>query len=278
MTILRQEQHIRLKGFSESTVQSYCRAIRDLQAYIDRDIDEITSEEILEFLTWRKQSVGNAALNTVICGLKYYFRKVVNQPERVVSIPTPTKPKQLGELLNTSELRQLFAAAHTPKHRLVLSLIFGLGLRAGEVGKIRLHDFDRNHRTLIIRKAKGGKSRTLPYDEAVRRDLLFYFRDKKPTDYLFTSATRKSDTGGISVRSVQYIVRTIAERAALTKRVCPHTLRHCFAIQYLNHGGNLIRLKQLLGHAHFSTTFRYLSYANPELKDISSPLSFLFDA
>jgi site-specific recombinase XerD len=55
-------------------------------------------------------------------------------------------------------------------------------------------------------------------------------------------------------------------------------LRHCFAVQYINNGGNLLRLKQLLGHAHFSTTFRYLSYASPELKDIPSPLSFLFDA
>lgn len=233
---------------------------------------------MLEFLAWRKQAVGNATLNTIVCGLKYYFRQVTNEPERVVTIPTPRKPKQLGELLTTSELRQLFAAAISPKHRLVLSLIFGLGLRAGEVGRIRLHDFDGDHRTLIIRKAKGGKQRTLPYDEAVRRDLIAHFRAERPTDYLFTSTTRKSGSGGISVRGVQYIVRTTSERAGLTKKVCPHTLRHCFAVQYLNHGGNLIRLKQLLGHAHFNTTFRYLSYASPELKDIPSPLSFLFDA
>jgi site-specific recombinase XerD len=55
-------------------------------------------------------------------------------------------------------------------------------------------------------------------------------------------------------------------------------MRHCFAVHYLNNGGNLLRLKQLLGHAHLSTTLRYLSYASPELKDIPSPLSFLFDA
>ncbi len=263
---------------SESTVQSYCRAIRDLQYYIDRHVDDITKEEIFEFLTWRKKTVGNSALNTITCGLKYYFRQVAELPENVVTIPTPRKSGQLGELLNTKELRQLFDAVTSSKHRLVLSLIFGLGLRAGEVARLRLGDFDADRRTVIIRHAKGGKQRTLPYDDAVRRDLIAYFRAEKPTDYLFTSATRKSDTGGISVRGVQYIVRTTSERARLTKKVCPHTLRHCFAVQYLNHGGNLIRLKQLLGHAHFSTTFRYLSYASPELKDIPSPLSFLFGA
>jgi integrase/recombinase XerD len=243
-----------------------------LQYYIDRHIDEITTEEIFEFLTWRKQAIGNAALNTIVYGLKYYFRKVTNEPERVVTIPTPAKPSQLGELLNISELKTIFAAAANSKYRLVLGLLFGLGLRAGEVGRIRLHDFDRHHRTLIIRKAKGGKQRVLPYGDALRGQLIAYFRQEKPTDYLFTSATRKSDTGGISVRGVQYIVRVVRNRAGLTKRVCPHTLRHCFAVQYLNNGGNLIRLKQLLGHAHFSTTFRYLSYASPELKDIPSYL------
>jgi len=188
-----------------------------LQAYIDRDIDEITTEEIFEFLSWRKQDVGNSSLNTIICGLKYYFRKVVDKPERVVTIPTPARPSQLGELLTTSELRQLFAASTSPKHRLVLSLLFGLGLRAGEVGSIRLHDFDRHQRTLIIRQAKGRTQRTLPYDDAIRHDLITYFRAEKPADYLFTSTTRKSQNGGLSVRGVQYIVRTTAERARLTK-------------------------------------------------------------
>lgn len=249
-----------------------------MQEYIDRHIDQISTAEILEFLTWRKETIGNSALNTVVCGLKYYFRKVSNQPGRVVTIPTPRKPSQLGELLNTSELRRLFAAASSPKHRLVLSLIFGLGLRAGEVGRIRLHDFDREQRTLIIRNAKGAKQRTLPYDDAVRRHLIEHFRTEKPTDFLFTSTTRKSETGGISVRGVQYIVRCTCERAQMTKKVCPHTLRHCFAVQYLNHGGNLIRLKQLLGHTNIGTTLRYLSYASPELKNIPSPLHFLFDA
>lgn len=75
-----------------------------------------------------------------------------------------------------------------------------------------------------------------------------------------------------------HIVRVLHQRSGITKRVCPHSMRHCFAVHYLNNGGNLLRLKQLLGHAHLSTTLRYLSYASPELKDIPSPLSFLFDA
>ena len=253
--------------------------MRDAQAYIDGYAEELTHDELLEFLLWRKTQVGNSSLNATVCGLKYYYSHVRGEPERVVAIPTPRKPKQLGELLTVSELAQLFAAAASPKHRCVLALLFGLGLRAGEVAAIRLHDFDRAHRTLIVRKTKGGKSRTLPYDESLRRELIPYFRRENPADFLFVSSTRqRHEKDGMSIRGIQYIVAQTRQRAGLTKHVCPHTLRHCFAVHYLNTGGNLVRLQQLLGHKYLTTTLRYLSYATPELKDIPSPLSLISHA
>ncbi|MCB9351971.1 MAG: tyrosine-type recombinase/integrase [Lewinellaceae bacterium] len=61
------------------------------------------------------------------------------------------------------------------------------------------------------------------------------------------------------------------------QKVCPHTLRHCFAVHYLNNGGNLVRLQQLLSNAYLSTTLLYLRYASITLRDIPSPLDFLSD-
>ena len=193
--------------------------------------------------------------------------------------PIPRKAQQLGELLTISELRRLLAATDKPKYRLIIGLLFGIGLRAGEVGRLRLGDFDGDHRTLIIRKAKGGRHRVLPYDESLRSLLIAHYHAHSPTDFLFTSASRQRvQKDGISVRGVQYIVRQMVEASGINKKVCPHTLRHCFAVHYLNCGGNLLRLKQLLGHACISTTLRYLSYANPEVRDISSPLGLIIGA
>lgn len=249
--------------------------MRDVQAYIDALAHDLTVEDILEFLAWRKEQIGNAALNTVVCGLKYYYRKVAQQPEKIVHIPLPRKPSQLGELLISSELKQLIATAKSLKHRLVIEMLFGLGLRAGEIGKIRLGDFNRKHRTITIRNAKGQKTRIVPYGDRLRQTMTDYFRQVKPTDYFITSGTKPSPKG-ITVRGVQYIVARTCDRAKLSKKVCSHTLRHCFAVHYLNNGGSLLRLKQLLGHKYISTTLRYLSYASIPLREIPSPLHFLY--
>jgi site-specific recombinase XerD len=229
----------------------------------------------MEFLSWRKEQVGSAALNTIVCGLKYYYGKVAVQPEKIIHIPIPRKPSQLGELLTSSELRQLIGAGRLLKHRLVIQMLFGLGLRAGEIGKIRLGDFNREHRTITIRNAKGKKTRVVPYDEHLRGTMIDYFRQVKPTDYFITSGTKPSPKG-ITNRGVQYIVRETRKRAGLRKKICPHTLRHCFSVHYLNNGGSLHRLQQLLGHKYISTTLRYLSYASIPLRDIPSPLHFLY--
>lgn len=256
-------------------MRNYVCALRDLQGYIDALAENITRDELLEFLAWRKLTVGNSTLNTNACALKYYYEKVARQPEKIVHIPTPRKPKQLGELLTDREVRSLIDTTKNPGHRLVIALLFGFGLRSSEVGQLRYDDFDADRLTLTIRNAKGGKTRVLPYGRHLRVFLLDHYRNGEPTDYLFNSNNRKAGRVGISNRGVQHIVREARKRTGIRKEFCPHTLRHCFAVSYLNNGGNLIRLKELLGHAHISTTFRYLRYASPQLKDIPSPLAFL---
>ena len=109
----------------------------------------------------------------------------------------------------------------------------------------------------------------------MRQTLNDYFRAHEPEDYLIPAGYR-SQQPGIVVRGVQYIVRQTLVASGLQKKVCPHTLRHCFAVHYLNNGGSVLRLQQLLGHAHISTTWRYLSYASIPLKEVDSPLDFLY--
>jgi site-specific recombinase XerD len=170
------------------------------------------------------------------------------------------------------EMELLLAACHYPKQAAVLHLLYDTGVRANEVANLRIRDFNKETGMLRINYGKGGKVRMVPYGEAVKEALTTYFLLEKPTDWLFEGNTKGEP---ISVKAVQYMVREALKRTAIRKDVHPHTIRHTFAVHYINEGGSLLRLQQILGHVSMSTTFRYLRFASIPLHEVDTPLDTL---
>lgn len=170
------------------------------------------------------------------------------------------------------EVDRLLDHARSIRHSAILHVLYDLGLRARELSRLRLSNFHRVSKSVQIRFGTGGRHRTLPYGGVLSEILNEYFRQHRPKDWLFRGAKGNAHT---SIRGVQYVVRESVKRAGLSKDIHPHTLRDTYAVHYLNNGGNILRLQQLLGHAHLSTTLLYLRYANIPLADIASPLDFL---
>ncbi len=268
--------HLAVSGCAPSTAVSYVRALRDLQRHFDQSADELNRQQLLTYLAFKRKTYSSSSLNMQVCALKYYYREVLRRVELVVSIPNPRRSKQIGEVLTAQEMRHFLSSCRSLRHRLVVELLFGLGLRASEVGRLRLGDFDARQRTVTIRTSKGNITRVLPYGQRLRTTLIQYYQQEKPTDFLIPGRDR-SDGPGISVRGVQYIVRMTLDRSRLRKQVPPHALRHSFAVHYLNVGGNILRLQQLLGHTYLSSTLIYLRYASIRLNDIDSPLDQIYD-
>lgn len=254
---------------------SYVRALRDLQKHFDASADQLSRQQLLAYLALKRKTYSSSSLNMQVCALKYYYREVLRRLDLVVTIPNPRRSKQIGEVLNPTEVRHFISCARSLRHQLVIELLFGLGLRASEVGRLRIGDFNAQQRTLTVRTSKGGITRVLPYGPRLRNTLNQYFLQQRPDDYLIPGRER-SNTNGISVRGVQYIIRMTLQRSRIKKRVCPHALRHTFAVHYLNNGGNILRLQQLLRHTYLSSTLIYLKYATMQLHEIDSPLDFLY--
>jgi site-specific recombinase XerD len=183
--------HLTVAGRAEATIVNYVRGLRDLQAYYDLPADELSRDQLIAFLAGRKAHISSSTLNTLICSLKYYYREVLRCQELIVDLPNPRYSKQLGDLLDADEVRTLLRATRSLRHRIVIELIFSLGLRVAEVGRLRLGDFDRTQPTLIIRTSKGNVTRVLPYGERLRGTLIDYFRQEKPVDYLIPGRERR---------------------------------------------------------------------------------------
>ncbi len=266
--------HLSLNGCVESTQIAYSRAVCDLMEGTGKVPLDCGEGEIITHLTKLRDERGlsSSALNSRICGIRYYYRAVLHRLDIIVDLPNPRRARLVGDILSAPELKQLMSGVRSMKHLAILHLLFDTGLRAREVAGLRLGDFNAKAGTLTVRFGKGGKHRVVPYGQQTRETLLEYFRQEKITDALFMGST----TGeAFTVRGVQYVVNQAHKRSSLKKDVHPHTLRHTFAVHYLNNGGSLLRLQQLLGHAHVGTTMVYLKYASVPLRDIDTPLDVL---
>ena len=261
-----------LKNNAFATRQNYIRGVRNLILHFQRLPEDCSVDEIKAYLVYVRDEKGlsSSTINTRVCGLKYYFRFVVHRLDLVVKIPNPRIQKYDTEILNLEELKILRRCCRDMRQLLILNLLYDTGIRVREVIRLRPSDFDKHHRTITIRNSKGKQTRVVHYGLQLRTILNKYCKARGgvPVNTLLESYKEKGRP--LSMRGVQHIVRQIAKRSGIKKRISPHTLRHTYAVHYLNCGGLLFHLQKLLGHKNLTTTLHYLKYANlPEGKTLS---------
>lgn len=254
-----------LRNNASATMVNYIRGVRTLMLYYNCLPEECTVDQLKAFLVAQRDEFNYSAstVNLRVCGLKYYLREVVNRPDLVVRIPNPRVQKYDTEVLSIEELEQLRRVCRDMRQRLIITLLYDTGIRVRELIRLRASDFDKHNRAITIRNSKGRKTRVVQYGEETRRVLIQYcrVRGSVPPNTLLESY--KAPENPLTLRGVQHIVKTLVKRSGLKKRISPHTLRHTFAVHYLNAGGTLFALQRLLGHENLTTTLHYLKYATP---------------
>lgn len=179
--------------------------------------------------------------------------------------------------LQEPEVHALLRVAGESRHGLarrnyaLMQLLIQTGLRVSEVASLCIADVvlrDRSGR-VRVREGKGGKTRDVPLNATARRALRLYLGTRSPAadEPLFAS---KRGTP-VTVRSIQAVISVLARRARITRlKVSPHTLRHTFALNYLQHNpGKLVELADLLGHDSLDTT---AIYTRPSVESLAQDL------
>jgi integrase/recombinase XerD len=162
------------------------------------------------------------------------------------------------EPLNADETERLDKACRTPRERLVVWTLLDTGLRVAELaGLTRDSIHFQSHR--IVVHGKGGpygkktKRRVVPMSPRIRGFLEHHFA--------------VNDGFGTPVRTIQHIVKTVADRAAITRPVSPHVLRHTFSVNAIQKGISLPAIQRILGHDHLTTTEIYLNMSPEHVLD-----------
>lgn len=260
---------------SDSTIYTYRRAVRDVSLFHRSLPGELELDQILDYLHHLKdKDLSWAKIKLDAAGIRYFFREMMRDEEMASSIPYPKEEKSLPMILSRKELNRLFAAARNPKHRVILRLIYGSGLRRKELVNLRINEIETDNGKYRIRinKSKGDKDRYTVLSRKVLPELREYFKACRPKEYLFNGRKKGHP---MSLGLLRHIMSEALTRSGIDKEVSLHTLRHSFASHALEDGMNIRSLQQLLGHASLQSTMIYLHVSDVPLQGTFSPLDKL---
>lgn len=240
---------------------------------------ELDQEQVLDYLHFIKtksNTPSSSYFKHTVYGLSFAY-KVMGLTPREVRLPSLKFPKKLPVVLSHQEMRKLVKTPQLLKHRIVLCLLYGCGLRRFELLNIKLQDVDLDRRMLHIREGKGRKDRYVPIGEILARGLKTYLKAEHPYVWLINGKNNTGQLQQFSQTGVQWIIKEAARKAGIKKHVTSHVLRHTYATHLLEMGLDIMTLKDLLGHSDIRTTLVYLHVAQLGRDKAFNPLDKLYD-
>ncbi len=264
----RAERELRICNYSRKTIKAYLYGLREYFSFKKKDIEILGTEHIKNFLLASEQKGTSAQTrNLHLSAIKFYYQKVLNL-NTPIGIRSAKHISALPVVLSRSEIEKVLESVQNPKHRTLLALAYGAGLRVSEVIDLKVKDVDLPELVIHIKQAKGQKDRITVFPEKLRAPVQNLIAGKGPSDFVFSS-----ERGGkLTTRTAQKVFEKALDKAGILKHATFHSLRHSFATHLLENGVDVRYVQELLGHRNIRTTQRYTQVTNPMLKNIKSPL------
>jgi integrase/recombinase XerD len=276
VTALRQRmlEDLQIRHYSPSTIRIYLHSVAEFARHFRKPPDQLGSEHIRQYQLFlmKEKQVSLSSYIQMVCALRFLYTQTLSRKIGIERIPFPRRERKLPVILSQEEVKALLEAPRTLRHRALLAVLYGCGVRVAEVTHLRVADIDTRRHVLWVRQGKGRKDRQTLLSSKLLELLRIYWRAERPTEWLFPGA---NPTRPISPKAVFLACQKAGRKAGLSKPVHPHLLRHAFATHLLEAGVNLRTIQILLGHANLETTARYLQVADVSIRSTPSPLDSL---
>jgi len=246
--------------------------------YFQADLLALDDEQILDYLHHLKmkhRTPSDSFFKHTVYGLRYLYRLYDKVESRVI-LPSIEGQKALPVVLSQEEVKRLLVAPKLLKHRLLISLLYGCGLRNFELCNVKLADLDFDRMQLHVVKGKYRKDRYVPLCAMLVRGIQKYVEAENPKIYLFNGISKEGILGALTGRGVQWAVKEARAKSGIKKQVTAHSLRHSYATHLLEMGTDIMTLKDLLGHENIQTTMIYLHVSRVSKNQAYSPLEKLY--
>src|ERR1700726_2836861 len=284
VTPLRQRmiEDMNARKLGAHSQRSHIYSCRRFAAFLKRSPDTATPDDVRHFqLHLAETGMSICNRNRIMTGVKFLFRVTLRRLDLAAEIYHLREPQKIPLVMSQDETRRLLAVASSLKARVLLSLGYGCGLRAGEVVRLKVKHIDSAQKIIRVEQSKGRKDRNVMLSPETL-DLLRQWWKARPSRYdAATPAQERWLFPGIrhgkpmTTRQLSRLFHEAAEAAGIKKSVTLHSLRHNFATHLLERGTDIRIIQALLGHDKLETTARYTRVATGMISAIESPLDLL---
>ena len=266
-------QDMKMRNFSHYSYDTYMGKTKEMIRYFKKPIEEVTTEELRNFLyeyLLIERKLSDRTVNYYNSIIRFVYEVTLDKLINKKQIPMRKSKKTVYKVLTKEELSTFFNVCDNFKFRTIFMLVYGSGLRIGEVANLRVEDIDSKKMRIFVREGKGNKERYTILPEKSLEMLRTYwtkYRQPKKEERIFLSESGEAITVGV----IRTHFRKYRKRAKLDEKVTVHTLRHCFCTNLIENGATLIQVKELMGHSNIRSTMEYVHIANIDL-GLESPL------
>jgi len=274
--LLKASEYLTAKNYSPRTVRNYTSEMRYIFSfYNDKDPSKIDQDDIIKYINFIKRQFGSGydKCRMVAQSCSFFYKNILRVDYVVPSAFYPRQEFKLPNILTQKEVRQLLERTNNFKHKCMLSMFYGTGLRMDEMCHLKINCIDSENAQIKVEKGKGNKERYTLLPKQLLEDLRTYYRKDRPKTYLFEG--RKTGWP-MSNGAMQVAVKNAMVNAGFAKgRYSAHSLRHSFATHLLDSGVDLHSIKVLLGHSRIETTMVYLHLQKSKRAQLVSPFDQL---
>lgn len=262
------QRELIIRNYSSKTLKSYITCLKKFFVYTiaEQNNKQSHTDLIKNFLQYKISSCSASTLNVHINAIKFFYKNILHK--NFPKIKHAKKQNKLPIVLSYNEILQLINSYTNKKHKLIIALAYGAGLRISEVQNLCVSDIDFQREHIHLKDAKGQKDRLTLLPNKLIQFLFDIAKFKNPNEKLFLSNREQIYT----TTTLQKIFRQGLKRAQIQKPATFHSLRHSFATHLLENGTDIRFIQELLGHNNLRTTQRYTHVSSPALKNIKSPL------
>jgi integrase/recombinase XerC len=271
------------RNCSPHTRRAYGSDLAQLVAHLGPEArpEAVTTDDLRAFLAARHRVLHPASIGRKLAAIRAFYRWLVRERDLArdpsAGLSAPKQPPRLPRPLSVDDCAAVAEApppadgAVALRDRALVELLYGAGLRVGEVVALDVRDLDLLAREVRV-LGKGRKERSVPLPEAAREALAAWLESRRRPGYqaepLFVSLAGGTPGGRLGERAVRRVLARRAAAAGVVDRVHPHRFRHSYATHLLDMGADLREIQELLGHASLSTTQRYLAVSAERLFEV----------